>query len=59
MGVIGVMVILRGGRCRPIEFGWLDGSGLLASRRCADCFCAPCRYSDQGALLLVMILSDF
>jgi len=53
------MVILRGGRCRPIEFAWLDGSGLLASRRCADCFCAPCRYSDQGALLLVMILSDY
>ena len=22
-------------------------------------FCAPCRYSDQGALLLVMVLSDF
>ena len=22
-------------------------------------FCAPCRYSDQGALLLVMVVSDY
>ncbi len=38
MGDIGLMVMLRGGRCSPMEFGWLDASGLLASRRRADGF---------------------